>query len=491
MHFSTLADGRAQRAPEAPAVRDEAVALTNAELLARVRQAAVALAGRGIGHGDVVAIFLPNRVELILVLLAAWRRGAVVTPINPVLGPAEARYQVTDAGAKLLVAEAERDDLGIPTLTLDAIGAAAGGDMPIPESLVESDLALLIYTSGTTGSPKGVMLTHANLDAMTSSFIEWFELDEHDHGLLILPLFHANGIVLGTLSPLRAGGQVTIARRFTRDRFFADVERFRPTFFSAVPAIYAMLNSAADDVHPDLSSVRFAVCGAAPMPAEAIRRFEHHFDVKIVEGYGLSETTTASTINPLRGMRKPGTVGLPLPGQQVRVVDESGDPVPQGETGEVLIAGPVVMAGYLGRPDETARTIVDGWLHTGDIGRFDEDGYLQIVDRIKDMIIRGGENVYPKEIENAFYSHPDVHEVAVVGAPHEVFGEVPVAFVALREGSDATPEVLAHHVAQFLAAYKRPARITLVDEIPKNPVGKIDKPALRRGLAEGTASPRG
>ena len=249
---------------------------------------------------------------------------------------------------------------------------------------------------------------------------------------------------------------MTISRRFARDRFFADVERFRPTFFSAVPAIYAMLNSAADEVHPDMSSVRFAVCGAAPMPAEAIRRFEKHFDVKVVEGYGLSETTTASTINPLHGVRKPGTVGLPLPGQQVAVVDDKGDPIPQGERGEVVIAGPVVMAGYLGRPEETARTIVDGWLHTGDIGRFDEDGYLQIVDRIKDMIIRGGENVYPKEIENAFYSHPDVHEVAVVGASHDVLGEVPVAFVARREGSDATVDDLAHHVARALRPTSAP-----------------------------------
>jgi long-chain acyl-CoA synthetase len=345
-------------------------------------------------------------------------------------------------------------------------------------------VALLIYTSGTTGSPKGVMLTHRNLDAMTSSFIEWFELDERDHGLLVLPLFHANGIVLGTLSPLRAGGQVTIARRFARERFFVDVERYRPTFFSAVPAMYAMLNSLAEGMQPDTSSLRFAVCGAAPMPAEAIRRFEDRFSVTIVEGYGLSETTTASTINPLRGVRKPGTVGLPLPGQRVAVVDESGDPVAAGETGEVVISGPVVMAGYLGRPEETARTVVDGWLHTGDIGRFDEDGYLQIVDRIKDMIIRGGENIYPKEIENAFYSHPDVHEAAVVGRPDDLFGEVPVAFVALREGAEVTAADLAHHLAAILAAYKRPATITLLEEIPKNPVGKIDKPALRRRLRQ-------
>lgn len=326
------------------------------------------------------------------------------------------------------------------------------------------------------------MLTHGNIDAMTSSFIEWFELDESDQSLLVLPLFHANGIILGTLSPLRAGGQVTIAGRFTKDRFFADVERFRPTYFSAVPAIYAMLNTLAEDVRPDTSSLRFAVCGAAPMPAEAIRRFEERFGVVLVEGYGLSETTTASTINPLRGARKPGTVGLPLPGQRVAVVDEAGNPVPDGDRGEVVIAGPVIMAGYLGRPDETARSLVDGWLHTGDIGRFDEDGYLQIVDRIKDMIIRGGENIYPKEIENAFYSHPDVHEVAVVGGPHEVFGEVPVAFVVLRPGAEVPAHDLSHHLVGILAPFKRPAAIHIVEEIPKNSVGKIDKSGLRAGL---------
>ena len=484
MHFSTLPGDRASHSPGAPAIRDDAVALTNADLLERVQQVASAFVARGIRQGEVIAVMLSNRVELILVLFAAWRLGAVVTPINPVLGPTEAAYQVADASAKLVVADSDRADLGVPTFTLDAIASADSTGVGTADGVADDDVALLIYTSGTTGSPKGVMLTHRNLDAMTSSFIDWLEMDERDHSLLVLPLFHANGIVLGTLSPLRAGGQVTIAGRFARERFFTDVERFRPTFFSAVPAMYTMLNSLPADVRPDTSSLRFAVCGAAPMPVEAIRRFEDRFDVTIVEGYGLSETTTASTINPLRGVRKPGTVGLPLPGQQVAVVDEAGDPVPAGETGEVVIAGPVVMAGYLGRPEETARTVVDGWLHTGDIGRFDEDGYLQIVDRIKDMIIRGGENIYPKEIENAFYAHPDVHEVAVVGRPDDVFGEVPVAFVVLREGSHATRADLQAHASARLAGYKRPAHIALVEQIPKNPVGKIDKPTLRRSLRE-------
>ena len=480
MSFTTLIHDRAAAAPDAPALRDDAVDLTNAELLRVVEVAAGVLRARGVRAGDVVGVLLPNRADLIVALFAAWRIGAVVTPVNPALGDAEARFQLQDAGAVLVITDAVMRDLGVAALhhddLLSGLPDAVGADRR------PDDLALLIYTSGTTGNPKGVMLTHANVEAMTASFIEWFELTDADHSLLVLPLFHANGIVLGTLSVLRAGGQVSIVGRFSRDTFFDHVERLRPTYFSAVPAIYAMLSGLPDDLTPDTSSLRFAVCGAAPMPAEAIARFEQRFGVTIVEGYGLSETTTAVTINPLHGVRKPGTVGVALPGQRVAVVDEHGDPVPQGQSGEIVAAGPVVMAGYLGRPDATAEAIVDGWLHTGDVGVFDEDGYLRIVDRIKDMIIRGGENIYPKEIENALYAHPDVREAAVVGAPDAVLGEIPVAFVALSHGSAATIEDLTAACA-VLAPFKRPVAITVVDEVPKNPVGKIDKPALRRSLA--------
>lgn len=488
MHFATLPSERAAAAPDAPGLRDDAVALTNSDLHARIMTAASVLHDHGVREGGVIALSLANRVELIVALFAAWRLGAAVTPINPVLGPREAAYQVADSGASLVVAEDDALDLGAPILPLERLGAASTSHAPTsaptyaPTQRASDELALLIYTSGTTGSPKGVMLTHGNLDAMTASFAEWFDLGPDDHSLLVLPLFHANGIVLGTLTPLRAGGQVSITGRFSRDRFFADVERLRPTYFSAVPAIYALLSSLPADVRPDTSSLRFAVCGAAPMPAESIERFERRFGVTIVEGYGLSETTCASTINPLHGVRKPGTVGLALPGQHVAVVGEDGVQLPPGEVGEVVIAGPVVMAGYLGRPDETAKTIVDGWLRTGDLGRFDDDGYLQIVDRIKDMIIRGGENLYPKEIENALYAHDDVREVAVVGAPDAVLGEIPVAFVSLRPDSAVSTEELRAHARGILASFKCPASITILDELPKNPVGKIDKPALRRGL---------
>lgn len=481
MHFAMLPALRAESDPDAPCLRDDTTELTNLLLLERVDASAAAFHARNVGFGDVIAVALPNRVELIIALFAAWRLGAAVTPINPVLSAQEAAYQVADAGALLVVADRGSLDLGVPTVTLDELATPASP--PTLPSLSDSDLALLIYTSGTTGKPKGVMLTHANIDAMTESFAKWFELSASDHSLLVLPLFHANGIILGTLTPLRAGGQVTITGRFSRDRFFADVQQHRPTYFSAVPAIYALLSSLPEDTVSDTSSLRFAVCGAAPMPAESIERFEQRFGVTIVEGYGLSETTCASTINPLHGVRKPGTVGLPLPGQRVAVADQGGRHLDRGEVGEVVIAGPVVMAGYFGRPEETERTIIDGWLHTGDLGRFDEDGYLQIVDRIKDMIIRGGENLYPKEIENALYAHEDVHEAAVVGAPHSVLGEIPVAFVSVREGARLTASQLDVHARSILAPFKCPTSITIMDEIPKNPVGKIDKPTLRAGLS--------
>jgi acyl-CoA synthetase (AMP-forming)/AMP-acid ligase II len=343
---------------------------------------------------------------------------------------------------------------------------------------------LLIYTSGTTGRPKGVMLDHENLNAMCRGVIDGFRLTRDDHSLLILPLFHVNGIVVGTLSPLLAGGRTTLAGRFDPKTFFVRLEQSRATYFSAVPTIYTMLCGLSDDVQPDTSSVRFAVCGAAPASVELLERFESRYGIPIIEGYGLSEGTCASAVNPLDGPRKPGTVGLPLPGQTIRIVDTAGRPVPDGEAGEVVIKGANVMRGYLNLPEETARTVVDGWLHTGDIGHLDEDGYLVLVDRAKDMIIRGGENIYPREIEVAVHHLPQIADAAVVGRPHPTYGEVPVLFVSTRADTAVTVETIRDHIAGQLAKYKRPVDITIVDDLPKNPVGKIDKPALRRRLAD-------
>jgi acyl-CoA synthetase (AMP-forming)/AMP-acid ligase II len=477
--LAMLPETRAATQPDAAAIADEAVALDNVAFADRVARAAALLARLGVGPGDVVAIALPNRLELIISLFATWRLGAAATPVNPALTRAEMQYQVDDASAKLVIGEG---------LELDArvvdVGALAA-ETSVHAAPVDADpaaLALLIYTSGTTGKPKGVMLDHGNIAAMCDMTRASLGITAADHSLLILPLFHVNGIIVGTLTPLLAGGRVTVAGRFSPKTFFGLVERIRPTYFSAVPAIYGILTSLPVAETADTTSLRLVVCGAAPMPTELISRVERTLGVVLVEGYGLSEGSCASTLNPYDGLRKPGTVGLPLPGQEVRVVDTEGNPLPCGERGEVVIRGANVMRGYLNRPADTSKAIVGGWLHTGDVGIFDEDGYLRIVDRIKDMIIRGGENIYPKEIETALYGHDGVLEAAVVGRPDDVLGEVVIAYVALRPGADVTVDELHALCADRLAKYKRPVLIEVLDELPKNPVGKLDKPALR-GLA--------
>lgn len=475
-----LPEARAATAPGAPALADGRVTMTNAEFADSVRSAAARLTQAGVQRSDVVGLLLPNRVELVVALFAAWRIGAAVTPVNPALALPEIEFQTSDADVKTLIVEPDTDlPVTCPTLTCDELLTAIDGAGLPAVDVDGSDIALLIYTAGTTGKPKGVMTTHANIEAMTATFVDHFAFDDADHSLLVLPLFHANGVVLGTLSPLRAGGRATIVGRFRPDDFFPAVERHRPTYFSAVPAIYAMLTALPSDVRPDTSSLRFGICGAAPMPADLIRRFEERFDVPIVEGYGLSETTTASALNPVDGVRKPGTVGLPLTGQRIRIVNDRLEDLPPGESGEILIAGDVVMAGYLNRPEATADTIVDGWLRTGDVGYFDADGYLTLVDRVKDMIIRGGENIYPKEIEAVIYTDAGVYEAAVIGRPHDVLGEVPVAYVSLREDASTTVDDLYTLLRTQLASIKLPVEIVLLDDVPKNPVGKIDKPTLR------------
>jgi long-chain acyl-CoA synthetase len=485
MKLPALPDLRAADDPMGPAVGDDDSDLNNSEFLEAVQRASATLLSRGVSHGDVVAISLPNTADFVVSLFAAWRLGAAVTPINPSLSPPEADYQLADAAVKVLITETIPEfGSGVPVVVTTAeLRQGEPSSSSDTAGRRDDTLALLIYTSGTTGRPKGVMLDHANLDAMCHSLIEAFSLTNTDHSLLILPLFHVNGIVAGTLSPLLAGGRATVAGRFKAATFFNRVEASRATYFSAVPTIYTMLRGLPADVAPDTSSVRFAVCGAAPAGVELIEQFESRYHIPIIEGYGLSEGTCASTINPLAGPRKAGTVGVALPGQTIRVVDVSGRPVPDGEAGEVIIKGPNVMRGYLNRPEETAKTILDGWLHTGDIGRFDEDGYLALVDRAKDMIIRGGENIYPREIESVTHELPQIAEAAVVGRAHPVYGEEPVLFVSMYPGGTLGTDAIDAYLRSQLSKYKLPVQITVMETLPKNPVGKIDKPLLRRHLS--------
>jgi len=475
MTAAAIPDDRALRDPGGACVADERQDLDNANFAERVIAVAAVLADAGLRRGDVLAIMLPNQVELVTSMFAAWRLGAAVTPVNPALTAPEAAYQIADADATLVVA----DDAAAATLRdgprrvirLDEVTAPPR--RAAPPALVRDPeaLALLIYTSGTTGRPKGVMLDHANVSATARIIIDWFEMTASTRSLLVLPLFHVNGIMVSVVSPLLAGGSAFIAERFHAASFWATVEQVRP--FSAVPTIYALLVSR-PGAPPEPRSLRFVICGAAPMPRQLIGEFEDRFGVPVVEGYGLSECTVCCTANPLHGMRKAGSVGRPMPGIEVGVVDGADRLLPAGQAGEVVVRGPNVMRGYLGRPDESAQALRGGWLHTGDVGRFGDDGYLTLVDRVKDLIIRGGENIYPKEIEDVLYAHPAVLEAAVVGQPDPVFGEQPVAFVALRPDQDSKPgpDDLVEHCRLSLARYKVPREVYIEQVLPKNAVGK-------------------
>jgi acyl-CoA synthetase (AMP-forming)/AMP-acid ligase II len=480
MTFAKLPDRRAAVEPDAAAVADSRQTLTNADLLTKVRSVAAQLGQLGIGEDDVVALRLTNRAEFVVLLFAAWRIGATITPVNPTLTPGEVARQLEDAQAGLLVAEDGSDPVeSVPSIAVSELryDLTTAGE---PDVVDDPDrLALLIYTSGTTGVSKGVMLDHANLDAMTEMGRAGLKLSPADRCLLILPLFHVNGIVVSVLSPLLVGASVVIAERFNPASFFDTVVKVRPTFFSAVPTIYSMLAALPDEIQPDTSSVRFAVCGAAPASPELLARFEERYGFPIVEAYGLSEATCGSAINPVDGLRKAGTVGVPFPGQELRIVDIDGMPLPQGEVGEVVVGGPNVMRGYLGRPEETAAVLTDGWLRTGDIGFLDEDGYLTVAGRSKDMIIRGGENIYPKEIEDVLALHPDVVAAAVIGVPDEKWGEVVVAFVQPRPGAVVDLKSLRALCREHLSGYKRPTAIHVNEALPTNAVGKLDKSTLR------------
>jgi len=485
MTVAAIPDHRARADPRGACIADERQELSNGQFAEAVLAVAGVFAHAGLGSGDVLAIMLPNRVELVTSMFAAWRLGAAVTPLNPAVTAHEARYQVEDAAPALMVADdaaaQKLGDSGPPIIAASELTSPVPPAAPPPLSADPATPALLIYTSGTTGQPKGVILDHANISATARLVADWFEMTGDTRSLLVLPMFHVDGIVVSVVSPLLAGGSTVIGQRFDAATFWGAVARQRPSFFSAVPTIFARLASLPGE-QPDTSSLRFAICGAAPMPAELISQFEQRYAVPVVEGYGQTECTVCCTSNPVHGKRKPGTVGLPLPGVAVTVADDQDRPLPAGQAGQVVVRGPNVMRGYLRKPEESAEVLHGGWLHTGDVGRFDQDGYLTLVDRIKDLIIRGGENIYPKEIEDVLYTHPAVLEAAVVGQPDPVLGEQPVAFVVLRHGNHASPADLIEHCRGSLARYKVPREVYIENALPKNAIGKFDKRALRDRL---------
>src|SRR5947209_6016316 len=477
--------------PDHPAVKLDDVVLSYGALDAAAARCAGLLRARGVRPGDRVGMQLPNVPYFPIVYYGALRAGAVVGPMNPLLKDREVAYYLSDSGAKLMFAWQDFADAGrggSEQAGAECVVVAAAefdellaGAEPVDEvaDRADDDAAVIIYTSGTTGAPKGAVLTHANITAAAEVGRDLVDADSSEVTVATLPLFHVFGMNSIMNVTMLARGLMTLVPRFDAGKVLEVIERDRATTFGGVPTMYTALLHHPDRERFDVSSLTYCISGGSALPVEVLRGFDEAFDAKILEGYGLSETNGMATFNLKDRERKPGSIGLPTGGTEIRLVDDDGNEVAQGEPGELVMRGPFVMKGYWDRDDETAEVMRGGWFHTGDIATMDDEGYLFIVDRKKDLIIRGGYNVYPREVEEVLYEHPAVREVAVVGVAHESLGEEVAAVVALKEGADASPEELRDFDKQRVAACKYPRAVHIVDEVPKGPTGKILKREIR------------
>jgi long-chain acyl-CoA synthetase len=476
--------------PDRLAVRLDDITLTYADLDERSARVAGLLAADGVHPGDRVALMLPNVPDFAAVYYGILRAGAVVVPMNPLLKEREVGYYLSDSGARLIFAwhgcaEPARAGADIAGAACRVVDADFGDKLTAPPAggvvcRDGSDTAVILYTSGTTGMPKGAELTHASLvnnaDITATDLIRIGPSDVVFGGL---PLFHSFGQTCGLNAAISTGACLTLVSRFTPDKAFEVLARDRVTVFEGVPTMYVALLAAPERETYDPSALRLCVSGGAALPVEVLNGFEKEFGCIILEGYGLSETSPVASFNHPDAERKPGSIGTPIRGVRMRVIDEFGNDVPLGEVGEIAIRGHNLMKGYWRRAAATADAIPDGWFRTGDLARRDEDGYFFIVDRKKELIIRGGYNVYPREIEEVLYEHPAVLEAAVIGIPDAVLGEEVGAAVALRPEATATADELQEYVKERVAAYKYPRRVWLLEALPKGPTGKLLKRKIR------------
>lgn len=475
------------------------VSLTYSQVDDLSGRVAASLLDLGLEPGDKVAVQLPNIPQFVLAYFGILKAGLTMVPLSPLLTAPEMAYHLDDSDTRLLIGHelfAAAALAGAREAGLETVHLVSGGDLPdgvhrfeelvVCENTGEihptdpEDTAVIVYTSGTTGKPKGAELTHFQLYMNCSVAGELFGARPEDVTITVLPLFHVFGLSSVLNVGVRFGLSLVLIPRFDATTVLDAIERYRATIFCGVPTMYIALLQA-DTAGRDLGSLRAGVSGGASIPGEVIRAFEETFpDVVILEGYGLSETASTTTFNASAEDRRVLSVGKPVWGVEVRVVDDKGEPLPPGEDqiGEVVVRGHNVMKGYYRRPEETADTIVGGWLHTGDLARWDEDGYLYIVDRLKDLVIRGGFNVYPREVEEVLYAHPAVVEAAVVGRPDDRLGEEVVAYVALGADLTASVEELIDFCRQRLAAYKYPREIRMLRELPKGASEKIVKRLL-------------
>jgi len=478
---------------------------TYSDFEAAVDRTAVMLAAQGIGKGDVVSLLMPNSVEYIIAYFACWKLGALAGPVNSLLKEHEIEFVMNNSEAKAILVNSEfRERIGnirdkLPHLKsvitfddeADATSEFAGyarlrradseETKSTPEACVPSDDAIMIYTSGTTGKPKGCLLTHGNIIANARQISQWLLFTENDRLLTIMPLFHMNAVSVTTMSALYAGGSTVVSPKFSASKFWNIVSDYQITSFGSVATMLSiLLNNYPEGVPEGLKTdqLRFAMCGSAPVPAEVMKRFEETFNCPVIEGYGLSESTCRSTFNPPDEHRRAGSCGMPI-GNQMKVVDDDDKEVADGELGEIVLRGENILKGYFKNPEATDLAFRDGWFHTGDIGYRDKDGFFYIVDRKSDTIIRGGENIYPREIDEVLYQHPAVAAAATIGVPDSLYGEEVAAFIVLKDGTKATGEEIINYCKSELADYKCPKTIHFVKDIPKGPTGKL----LKRELA--------
>ena len=509
-----LLEAQVKRAPDKEFLILESGSLvfTYCQFDEAVNRAVSMLVSLGIGKGDRVSLLLTNRAEYLVFYFACFKIGAWAAPVNALLKPQEVEFIIANSETSIVVTQPDLlphldearqhlaslraviviEDSGqwsvLPGSWFEVQSSASGVERsafdpelgtPNPEPGL-TDEAVIIYTSGTTGKPKGVLLTHGNLLSNAQQIAQWLRLTSDDRSLMIMPLFHVNALMTTAMAALWAGGSIVLAPRFSASGHWETISRFGVTYFGSVATMLSMLSHTYPEGLPaeaNTSRLRFALCGSAPVPVEVLTTFESLFDCPVIEGYGLSESTCRSTFNPIDGFRRLGSVGLAI-GNEVRVFDDNDCELETRKVGEIVLRGPNIMRGYYKNEEATREAFRSGWFHTGDLGYQDEDGFLYVVDRKGDMIIRAGENIYPREVDEVLYQHPKVKDAATVGLPHQLYGEEVKSFIVLREGERATALEIIQFCRERLADFKCPKVIEFVADIPKGPTGKLLKREL-------------
>jgi long-chain acyl-CoA synthetase len=490
---SALAD------PEHPLLRIGSLELSYQQVDVMSGRVAAGLRDAGLARGDTVALQLPNVPEFVFTYFGALKAGVTVVPLNPLLKAPEVAYHLTDSGARVLItfdafaAEAVKGAAEAGHAQVYVVGEDVEGTLPFDglyggeryeiEPMNSDDTAVIIYTSGTTGRPKGAELTHFQLFMAATVASDTFGYRTDDVSVAVLPLFHVFGLSSVMNTAVRAGATLVLVPRFEVGTVLDAVQQHRATVFCGVPTMFVALLHA-DLTGRDVSSLRVCVSGGASIPGEVLKGFEQAYDAPVLEGYGLSETSAVATFNRSVEDRRIMSIGKRMWGIDVRVAGPDDEQLPNGpdHVGEILLRGHNVMKGYLGRPEATEEAMRGGWFHTGDLGYRDDDGFFYIVDRKKDLVIRGGFNVYPREVEEVLHGHPAVMEAAVIGRPDDRMGEEVVAFIALRPGTAATPTEVVDFCKERMAAYKYPREVVVLDELPKGGSGKVLKTELRASL---------